>query len=68
MIELSEDELTRAVATVQAAAAHIVAGFDREQVPTRVALAICGVVAGRLLDRSDAATRAEFIACLIDAP
>jgi len=61
---LDEATLARVEASIRACADDIIRGFDREQVPTQVALAICGVVVGRLLERSDATTRAEFIACL----
>jgi hypothetical protein len=66
--QLDEATLARAEASIRATADAIVRGFEREQVPTQVALAICGVVVGRLLDRSDPKLRAEFIACLEDLP
>lgn len=63
---LTEAELTSMEATIRASAARILACFDRSQVPTEVALAVLGVVIGELLDRTDADTRTEFIACLED--
>lgn len=61
---LNEAEFARIEAVTRKAAAHIIAGFDAEQVPTEIALAICGVVVGDLLDRCDAGFRREFIVCL----
>ena len=61
---LSEAELERMEATIRRAAASIIAGFDREQIPTMIALAILGVVVGDLLDRSDPAQRRNFLECL----
>lgn len=64
--QLDEALLARIEASVRATADEILAGFEREQVPTHLALAICGIVVGKLLDRSPPETRAEFIACLED--
>ena len=63
---LDETLLARIEASVRATAEQILAGFEREQIPIEVALAICGVVVGKLLDRSPPERRAEFIACLED--
>jgi hypothetical protein len=60
----TDQELDRLQAAVRACANDILAGFEREKISHNVALAICGAVLARLLDRSTPAIRAEFIAAL----
>jgi hypothetical protein len=52
-------------AAIRATARDILAGFDSARVAPSVALAICGIVVSRLLDRAPHYS-AEFIACLQD--
>ena len=51
-------------ATIQAAARDILAGFDREQIPTNNAIAIVGLVLTDLLKRVDPEFRRILLAAL----
>ena len=65
---LSEAELARVEAAIRTDAQAILAALDQRHIDTQIALAIIGTVAGKLLERADAETRAEFIQCLLDPP
>ena len=56
---------------VRNTAADICASFNRQQIPTTVAIAIAGAVVGQLIDQLPAAERTawaeEFCACLLEA-
>ena len=64
MPDIDDATLARIEASIRATAADIVAGFEREHVTLHIAIAICGVVVGQLLDQAPRSTFDEFIAAL----